>query len=163
MFEVYVLVAKKKSDIVRFMTIFCFMLGGISMLATLIGLYIFLPLAVIGLLIGYFLHNRNYEYEYSFFDDEIRFAKIINKSRRKQLPGYRMAEVVAIAPKGDTRVANYESDSRANIRNLTSGYKHAKIYTIAVKTTDGVEIVYFEPDEAYLTEIRKRFGFKVQI
>ena len=162
MFEVYVLVEKKKPTILRFLAIFCLVLGGVSMLATAIGLYIFMPFAVVGLLLGWFLHTRNYEYEYSFFDDEIRFAKIINKSRRKKIPGYKMAEVIAIAPKGDERVQHQEKDRSAKVINLCSGFSDRKIYVIAAKGQDGIELVYFEPDEAYLNEVCKRFGHKVK-
>jgi len=95
MFEVYVLVEKKKPMFLSIFTVFSLVMGGISLLALMLGLFIFLPTAILGLLLGYFLHTRNYEFEYSFFDDEIRFAKIINKSKRKKIKGYKMAEVVA--------------------------------------------------------------------
>jgi hypothetical protein len=120
-----------------------------------------LSFAIGGLLLGYFLHTRNYEFEYSFFDDEVRFAKIINKSRRKKLPGYKMAEVMAIAPKGHDRVSQYEKDNTAAVRNLCSGFKDARIYVMAAKDKDGIELVYFEPDETYLNEICKRYPSRV--
>ena len=91
MFEVYVLVEKKKPMFLSIFTGFSLVMGGISLLALMLGLFIFLPTAILGLLLGYFLHTRNYEFEYSFFDDEIRFAKIINKNKRKKIKGYKMA------------------------------------------------------------------------
>ena len=162
MFEVYVLVAKKKPVFLNLLAIFCLILASISMLATFIGLYLFLPLAIIGTLVGYFLSTRNYEFEYSFFDDEVRFAKITNKSRRKKLPGYKMAEVIAIGPKGTDFVRQYEQDTTAQVRNLCSGYSDRNIFVLAAKGNNGTELVYFEPDEKYLDEVCKRFGYKVR-
>ena len=132
------------------------------MLATAIGLYIFLPIAVGGILLGYFLHTRNYEFEYSYFDGDLKFAKIINKSRRKRLPGYKMDEVIAIAPTGDSSVSRYEEDSSAKIKRYLSGYKNAKIYVLVVKGTEGQNLVYFEPDERYLDAVCVKYGYKVR-
>lgn len=162
MFEVYVLVEKKKPAILSFFAIFSFVMGGISLLALMIGLYIFMPTAIIGLLLGYFLHTRNYEFEYSFFDDEIRFAKIINKSKRKKIRGYKMAEVLAIAPVNDPSVQQYENNKTAQVRRLTSGQQNAKVYVIATNGAGGTELTYFEPDDRFLDAVCTRFGYKVR-
>ena len=162
MFEVYVLVAKKKPVFLSIFAIFSFIMGGISLLALMLGLFIFMPTAIIGLLLGYFLHTRNYEFEYSFFDDEIRFAKIINKSKRKKLRGYKMAEVMAIAPVNDPSVHQYENNKNAQVRRLTSGQQDAKVYVIATNGAEGVELTYFEPDDRFLDAVCTRFGYKVR-
>ena len=162
MFEVYVLVAKKKPVFLSIFAIFSFIMGGISLLALMLGLFIFMPTAIIGLLLGYFLHTRNYEFEYSFFDDEIRFAKIINKSKRKKIKGYKMAEVVAIAPMNDPSVHQHENNKAAQVRRLTSGQQDAKVYVIVANSVDGMELTYFEPDDRFLDAVCTRFGYKVR-
>ena len=162
MFEVYVLVEKKKPVIFTFFTVFSIVMAILSAIATMLGLYFFMPTAVFGILLGYFFYTRNYEYEYSFFDDDVRFAKIINKSTRKKLPGYKMSEVIAIAPTGDPSVAQYEDDSKAKIRRLNSGAKDAKVYVLVAKGEKGLELVYFEPDEKYLDAVCAKNGFKVR-
>lgn len=162
MFEVYVLVKKKKPVFITFFAVFSFVMGGLSLLATMVGLYLFMFTAVLGILLGYFFYTRNYEFEYSFFDDEVRFAKIINKSRRKKLPGYRMSEVIAIAPSNDPSVAQYENDRTAKIRRLNSGYKDAKVFVMVAKGKEGLELVYFEPDEKYLDAVCVKNGYKVR-
>lgn len=162
MFEVYVLVEKKKPVFLSVFEGFSFVMGGISLLALAMGLFIFFPTAVLGLLLGYFLHTRNYEFEYSFFDDEIKFAKIINKSKRKKIKGYKMAEVTAIAPMNDPSVHQYENNKTAQVRRLTSGQQDAKVYVIVANSADGVELTYFEPDDRFLDAVCTRFGYKVR-
>lgn len=162
MFEVYVLVEKRKPMIMKFFGIFSWVIGVISMIATAIGIYFFLPTAVLGILLGYFFQSRNFEFEYSFFDDEVRFAKIINKSRRKKLPGYKMDEVVIIAPAGDQSVYNYENNGQNKIRRLQSGYPDRKVYVLVAKAPAGFELVYFEPDDKYLDAVCIKNGYKVR-
>jgi len=162
MFEVYVLVEKRKPAVFTFFAVFSIVMAILSVMALVLGIYFFLPTAVFGFLLGYFFHTRNYEYEYSFFDDDVRFAKIINKARRKKLPGYKMSEVIMIAPTGDRSVYNYENDSKAKIRRLNSGFPNAKVYVMVAKGEKGTELVYFEPDEKYLDAVCVKNGHKVK-
>ena len=82
MLEVYVIVQKKKSLIMKFLMVLCFVIGAYFMYATLMGLILFFAIAVPFLALGWFLKNRSLEYEYSYFDGDFRFAKIINKQKR---------------------------------------------------------------------------------
>ena len=162
MYEVYVLVEKKKSIFLRFFTVFSYAMAAVSALFVVLGAYIFVPSAVFGILIGCFLQTRNYEYEYSYFDGDVRFAKIINKANRKNLPGYTMEEVVAIAPMGDASIAQYEKDTHLRIRRLNSGFAGRELYVMVAKGAKGVELVHFEPDQKYLDAICVKYGYKVR-
>ena len=162
MFEVYVLVEKKKSVILSFFSVFSYVMGALSALAVVLGIYFFVPTAVFGIILGFFLQTRRYEFEYSYFDGEVRFAKIINKANRKKLPGYNMAEVIAIAPIGDASVAQYEKDSKVTVRKLQSGYANRKLFVMVAKGEKGVELVYFEPDDKYLDAVCVKYGYKVR-
>lgn len=162
MFEVYVLVEKKKSVFLTFFTVFSYVMAALSAIAVMIGIYFFVPTAVFGFILGFFLQTRNYEYEYSYFDGDVRFAKIINKANRKRLPGYKMSEVLAIAPTGDPSVQQYENDSKAKIRRLQSGYADRKLYVMAAKGDKGLDLVYFEPDDKYLDAVCIKYGYKVR-
>ena len=119
MFEVYVLVEKKKSVFLTFFSVFSYVMAVLSAIFVMIGLYFFVPTAVFGFILGWFFQTRNYEFEYSYFDGDVRFAKIINKANRKKLPGYKMSEVLAIAPTGDASVASYENDSKAKLEDYS--------------------------------------------
>ncbi len=162
MYEVYVLVEKKKPAYMTFFGVFSIVMGILSVLALVVGLYFFFPTAVFGFLLGYFFLTRKLEFEYSFFDEDVRFAKIINKSRRKKLPGHKMSEVMSIAPSGDPSVYKYENDSTAKIRKYQSGNKDTKVYVMVVKGEKGLELIYFEPDEKYLDAVCMKNGHKVR-
>ena len=103
MFEVFVLVPVHKSIWVKLASIVSLMLAVVSMLLAC-GSGIFAILFVLFAGLWYVLTFQFYkEYEYSYFDGEVRFARVMNKSRRKTLEVYNMDEVVTIAPAGDRR------------------------------------------------------------
>ena len=158
--EVYVLVERKKNIILRVLEII--VLAGTAICAFL-GMFaiIFLPIALILGGLGVFLYTRNYEYESSYFDGEVRFAKIINKSSRKRLPGYTMDEVLTIAPSGDRSVYRYEHEEKMTVRDYTSRNKDAKVYIMIAKGAKGLEMIKFEPDEKYLDAVCIKYRQKV--
>lgn len=162
MFEVYVLVEKKKSQIRRFFSLFFYAIAALTAFLVLLGGYLFVPIAIIGLVLGWVLQTRNYEYEYSYFDGDVRFAKIINKANRKKLPGYKMSEVLAIAPVGDASVAQYENSKNVNVRKLNSGYPDRELFVMVAKCENGIDLVYFEPDKRYLDAVCVKYGYKVR-
>ena len=88
MLEVYVFVEKKKSLFMKILTALLFLVGAYFMYATLVGLLIFFAVAVPFLAIAWYLHTKQVEFEYSYFDGDFRFAKIYNKQKRKDLRGY---------------------------------------------------------------------------
>lgn len=161
MMEVYVLVDKKKSFLARCLCNGWFVLGAIFLYGTLMYSFVLISVAVLFFILGILFTKRSLEYEYSYFDGDIRFAKIISKSKRKNLKGYVMDNILVIAPEGDRSVSNYENNAQAKIRNLTSGKKDAKVYVMVAKTENGMEIVRFEPDATYLDAVCVKYPQKV--
>lgn len=159
--EVYVLVERKRPILLKICGLALLVTGGISLLFTAVGLFVFLPVAVVGILLGAFLHTRNYEYEYSYFDGDIRFAKIINKSRRKNLKGYAMNEVITIAPIGDRSVHQYLNNSDIKKKDYTSKKADRNIYVMVVKVAGGIDVIKFEPDDKYLDAVCIKYRQKV--
>ena len=159
--EVYVLVPKKKNILIHICGLASLITGILSLFFTAIGLFVFLPVAVAGIILGVFLRSRNYEYEYSYFDGDFRFAKIINKSRRKNLKGYKIDDVLAIAPIEDRSVYQYLHNSSNKIKDYTSGKKDAKVYALVAKVPEGLEVVKYEPDEKYLDSVCVKYRQKV--
>ena len=123
---------------------------------------IFFLLAFVFGFLAIFFTRRYIEFEYSYFDGEVRLTKIINKSRRKKLAFYNMDEVVIIAPVGDRGVYNYENDSKLKVRDLTSKDPEANIYIMVAKGNKGMELIKFEPNEELLSEICKKYAQKVK-
>ena len=161
MLEVYVLVEKRKSLIMKILTVVSFVIGAYFMYATLIGLVLYFAIAIPFLALGWFLKNRSLEFEYSYFDGDFRFAKIINKQKRKQLIGYEADNVMVIAPKGDRSLYNYEKNPQVKVRDLSSGYKDTKVYGMVSKVEDGLHLTWFEPDEKYLDAVCIKYRQKV--
>lgn len=162
MLEIYVLVEQKKGILLKFFEVFSYVMAAFAGLLTFLGAGIFFPVILMGIAVGYYFHTRNFEYEYSYFDGDVRFAKITNKSKRKRLPGYKMEEIVIIAPAGDRSVYQYENDRNAKVRDLSSGYADRDVYVMVAKSDNGVEVVRFEPDEKYLNAVCIKYAQKVK-
>jgi hypothetical protein len=73
-----------------------------------------------------------------------------------------MEEVIQIAPAGDHSIYQYENDRSVKVTRYTTSQKDAKIYVLVVKVQEGLELVYFEPDEKYLDAVCKKYGYKVR-
>ncbi len=160
MLEVYVLVESRKSPLVRFLA-YLSLLGAVACLLLSCRYFVFMTVGVIMIFVWYFLQFRQFkEYEYSYFDGECRFARIMNKSRRKRLCVINMDEVMQIAPAGDRSVSNYERDASVKKTDYTSHTK-APYYDLVYKQKDGCRIIQFEPDEAYLDAVCVKYGQKV--
>ncbi len=162
MFEVYVLAEKKKSSLMmKILEIFFLGLAVISVLFLVLGNFLLLPFALLFGWIWSVLRNHYVEYEYSYFDGEARFAKIINKSKRKRLPSYNMTDVIIFAPAGDRSLYQYEQDRAINLLDYTTGNPEAKVYAMVMKNSEGTTMVRFEPDEKYLDAVCMKFQQKV--
>jgi len=162
MYEVYVLVEKKKGMLATLFLLLSIFLTIFSALATIFVMPMFFSVAILFGALVWVLKRRVVEYEYSYFDGELRFTKIINKSKRKAIKTYSMVEVQTIAPTGDRSVYNYENDSSLKVRNLTSGNRDANVYSIVVKEKDGMSLIKFEPDEKFLDAICMKYAQKVK-
>lgn len=99
----------------------------------------------------------NVEYEYTYYDGELRIAKIINKAKRKNMLAVNMEDVLAIAPRGDRSVYKYENDNALKYKDFTSGVKAAKVYELVFKGEKDMCRYEFEPDEEMLDAIRVKY------
>ncbi len=162
MLEVYVFVEKKKTLFMKILTVLLFLIGLYFMYATLVGLFIFFAVAVPFLAIAWYLHTKQVEFEYSYFDGDFRFAKIFNKQKRKDLRGYDVEDVIVIAPEGDRSLHNYMKNPQVKTRDLSSGYKNeGKVYCLVAKTEERYEMTKFEPDDKYLDAVCVKYRQKV--
>jgi len=160
--EVYVLVTKQKSLLIKTTTLALFVMAAMSSLYVVLGYIAFFPMALITWIITFVLRARYVEYEYSYYDGELRFAKIINKKKRKELETYLMEEVITIAPAEDISIYPYLNEKNAKVRDFTTGRQDAKVYVAVVKNANGIELVTYEPDEKYINEVCVKYGHKVK-
>ena len=161
MLEIYVLVERKKSIAIRLLAYFFFMVTVLLLLFSCTSVF-FLPFVLIAGAIWYLFQFRcNKEFEYSYFDGEVRFEKVMNKSRRKRLGMYSMEEVMQIAPSGDRCMYKYETDANVKKIDYTSGQTGVPYYEMVVKHENEIKLIKFEPDDKYLDAVCIKYAQKV--
>lgn len=162
--EIYVLVERKKTVWMLFLNAIVSVLTVMTLLWSCMGLSLLVVLTIALGCAEYFLFlYLNQEFEYSYFDGDVRFARILNKSRRRNLKSYTMDEVLQIAPAGHNSIMRYENDPKVKKKNYTSGFQGVPYYEMVIRSSDsdGLLMIKFEPDEAYLNEVCKKYSHKV--
>ena len=91
--EVYVLVPVRKTVVAKVVGTLMLVLAVVSLLASCLTSGITLPVALVCGIVWFVLMGNSKEFEYSYFDGEVRFAKVLNKNRRKSLGSYPMDDV----------------------------------------------------------------------
>lgn len=163
MVEVYVLIERRKSIVKTFIAWLCLCLA-IACIVLACSMYSFFVIGVILAALWYWLFFKSgLEYEYSYFDGDLRFAKIIGKSRRKALGEYSIDDVVQIAPAGDRSVYKYENDDNVKVKDYTSGNNGTPYYDIILKdsTHNNYVLIKAELDSKYLDAVCFKNASKV--
>ena len=161
MHEIYVLVPVKKSAGLTAAAVLVMALAVIFLLLTCVQ-PISLLIGIVFAVLWYFLTFRSYkEYEYSYFDGELRFAKIMNKTRRKQVGSYSMEDVIMIAPAGDRSIYRYEGDNQVRVKDYSSHKKEHAVYDAVIQQAGNTTLIKFEPDSDCLDAIEVKYKQKV--
>ena len=161
MLEVYVIVEQQKSLVKNILSAVFFLAGAFFMYQTFMVSPTFMGIALLLLFIGLIISNRKVEHEYSYFDGDFRFARIINKEKRKELPSYDVENVIIIAPKGDRSIYQYENNPQVKTKDYSSGKADAKVYAMIVSVEGVFYKILFEPDERYLDAVCTKYNQKV--
>ena len=158
--EKLVIIPKLVTSGKKMMTIVLFVIACILLLlSTFVSpLLFFLPAILVMVLWVWQGFFSNVEFEYTYFDGDLRFAKIKNKAKRKKIADINMDDVVILAPKGDRGVYKYENDKNLKCINLTSGRADAKVYELIVKNEEGFMRIEFEPDEEMLNAMMVKYA-----
>ena len=119
----------------------------------------FLALAIIICALSLFASYRiftsfNIDWEYILVDDEIRFSKIINKTRRKEIITVNLQKTEAVARVEDKEHNQYLNNSNYK-KYIFKSNTDSQCWFIAAATSKGERVcVVFEPDERMLETIR---------
>ncbi len=98
-----------------------------------------------------------YELEYTLLENEIRFSKIINKERRKELLVGDISKTVSYGP-----IAHLPQGSR-NVRSFLSHQGELPEYYWITRDAKGAEVcILFQPDDAVLEVFKVRARGKEQ-
>lgn len=157
--EQLIFVPKKVSTAKKVFNMVWFILACICILgATFITPVIFAIPAIGFSLLWFFQQFRsNLEYEYTYYDGDLKFALIKNKAKRKRIAAIHMDDVLQVAPKGDRSVYKYENDNTVKCKDLTSGNSDAKVYVVVSKSENAMTRFEFEPDEDMLNAMMIKY------
>ena len=160
MLEVFVLTPVHKTTTKVFLSILSLVITIVSLVLACYSPLMLLMTLIFGVLFYFITFRSNKEYECSYFDGEVRFAKIMNKSRRKRLAVYSMDEVSQIAPAGDRSVSQYEREG-VKVIDYTSHDKDTAYYDMVLKKEGETLLIKFEPDDKYLEAVEFKYRQKV--
>ncbi len=136
-----------------------FVLSCVLLLASMFIMPVLILPSIIVVCIWIWLcYFSNVEFEYTYYDGELRMAKIMNKSRRKNLADISMEDVLILAPKGDRGVYKYENDKNLKCKDLTSKSADAKVYELVAKDGESMIRYEFEPDEEMLNAMAVKYS-----
>ena len=106
----------------------------------------------------YFYRGGKIEYEYLYCDDVLIVAKIINKSKRKNLVKIEMENVELVAPITASEARNFESLPK---KDFASARRENPIY-ILVTVVKGKKVrILLEPSEKLLYCFRMKLGTRM--
>lgn len=160
MFENYVIVERKRKlgGTLTAVILFVFMIL-FFYLGTVISPFIFeLPALFCGIGGYLLLFKSGIEYEYSYFDGELKITKIKDKRRRKRLRTIAMDKVVIIAHAKSESVKRYEENKEVWKRDFSSGRYGENLYDLICSSEDGMECILFEPDEKMLSAMKTKYA-----
>ncbi len=159
MHEKLVIVPQQRTVFKKIMVLVWFLLTCLNLFFAIFVFPLFiLPTMLFGFVWFWWNYRTDIEFEYVYFDGDIRIARIKDKRRRKNIVWATMEEsVVAIAPKGDRSVYKYENDKSIPYRNIGSGIPGAKVYELIIKKEKGLIRYEFEPDQDMVEAIAARY------
>ena len=146
--HIELLVAVKQNPILNIIKIMLYILTGIGVALSLIGILSVYPLifAIIAGFIAYFVGLRaDIEYEYTLTDKEIDIDIIYAKQRRKNVTSVDLTKLEIMAPADSSRLDGYKGRNYSKEDYSSRNTENKK--NIYVMYCDGSRQITFEPDE----------------
>ena len=105
-----VVVKRKKSTAMAFLKVLTIMLAVCFALIGLMGIWPALIIAAACAVAAYFVsQNVDVEYEYTYLDRELRLAKIMNLSKRKEIGKYDLEKMEILAPANSYHLDDFKN------------------------------------------------------
>lgn len=153
-----VVVHRKSSPIINISNVLLLVLAVVFVFGGLLGG--FWPALIPGIAagVGAFFANRmkDVDYEYAYVEKELRIARIMQKSSRKELGKYDLDKMEICAPTGSEKLQRL-SHREFKVRNYSSGLADHATYELIV----GDEKLILEPGDELLKVLRSTFPQKV--
>lgn len=129
--------------------------------------YVFMVPMILSAVVCYFVvTGQKIEYEYTYYDGEIRMAKIKDKRKRKELVAAEMEDIMIMAPRGSEALRPYSSQNpnaeKYKVLDYTSHVKGTPCYVLVYRKEKEIRKVFFEPEEKLVKAMRSRDMRKIQ-
>lgn len=107
----------------------------------------------------YFLQvGSKIEYEYTYIEGELSFARIKDKRKRKELLSVDMDTMILVAPENAGELRGYHNGTNnVVVKDFTSGYPEREIFELVYKAGEKTMIIRFEPDKNMLQLVRNKY------
>lgn len=125
---------------------------------TMMPVFQSIPMVVVVVSITtYFYHRGKIEYEYIYCDDVITIAKIINKSKRKNIASIEIDNIELFAP-----IKSNELEHFSNLKKVdfASARKKGDVYGVVTPYQGSNSIIMLEPSEKMLSCMKIKLGRK---
>lgn len=117
---------------------------------------IILLLAVVMGVVDYFkLPSLDLEYEYLYVNGELDIDKIMSKQKRKRVGSYDMKKVEIVAPKSSHELDSFRNRKDIKVHDYSSLEENAKTFGMAINGDKGMELIYFDPNEAIIKDMQR--------
>lgn len=126
-----------------------------------LGLTFVLPIAVIAVLIKYFILPKfHVEVEYVLFNQYLEIAHIYNKEKRSTKQELNLEHAELIAPTDSEKMQDVYYDK---VLDFSSGLEERKKYSIIISGKQGILNVIIEPDEEMARMMKRWTGSKMML
>ena len=140
-------------------------LTGVLVLLSILTFNIIITLPAIAVCIAdIFIFPRfNVEWEYQYVNGELDVDRILNKSKRKRIASYDIANAEILAPVSSHRLDYYNNNTKISVKNYTScnPEREKLVYAMVIPSEGETTKVLFEPSEQMLKEMRTKAPRKV--
>ena len=105
----------------------------------------------------------NTEWEYQYVNGEVDVDRILNKSKRKRVGNFDIANAEILAPASSHRMDYYNNNSKMKVVDYTScdPEREKHVYAMIVSNEGQVSKILFEPTEKMLKDLRTKAPRKV--
>ena len=116
---------------------------------------ILLPAIVMGVVDYFKLPALDLEYEYLYVNGELDIDKIMSKQKRKRVGSYDMKKVELVAPRNSHELDSFRNRKDLKVHDYSSMEENAKTFGMVINGEKGMELIYFDPNEAILKDMQR--------
>ena len=103
----------------------------------------------------FILPGTDLEFEYLYVNGELDIDKIMSKQKRKRVGSYDMKKVEIVAPKNSHELDSFRNRKDIKVHDYSSLEENAKTFGMAINGDKGMELIYFDPNEAIIKDMQR--------